>query len=179
MLFRSEYLFMNNYKISEYDSELLVNDKDISIFFEDVVKGREPKVVTSWITGEIFSYLKKEEKSIKEVNISPKKIGDLIDLIIDGTISNRQAKEVFDEYVRSDQDAKIFIEERGLVQLSDVDEIEQLIENVINDNPKMVNEYKNGKDRLFGFFVGQAMKLSKGKANPQVVNKILQKKLND
>ena len=170
---------MDDYKISEYDSELLVNDKDISIFFEEVVKGRESKVVTSWITGEIFSYLKKEEMSIKEANISAKKIGQLIDLIIDGTISNRQAKEVFDDYLKSDQDAKTFIGERGLVQLSDVDEIEQLIENVINNNPKMVDEYKNGKDRLFGFFVGQAMKLSKGKANPQVVNKILKKKLND
>ena len=171
--------FIDTYKISEYDAELLVNDRDISIFFEEVVKGRESKIVTSWITGEIFSYLKKEEISIKETDISPKKIGDLIDLITDGTISNRQAKEVFDDYLNSDQDAKSFIKKRGLVQLSDISEINLLVENVINDHSEKVGQYRNGKDRLFGFFVGQVMKISKGKANPKVVNEILQKKLNE
>ena len=107
----------------------------------------------------------------------PKKIANLLDFIISGKISNRQAKELFEPYLKSNLEAKDFIEKMGVEQVSDEGEIEGLINRVLQQNPKMVEDYKNGKDKLFGFFVGQVMKESKGKANPQIVNKILQDKL--
>ena len=100
-----------------------------------------------------------------------------MDFIISGKISNRQAKELFEHYLKSNLEAKDFIEKRGVEQVSDEGEIERLINRVLQENPKMVEDYKNGKDKLFGFFVGQVMKESKGKANPQIVNKILKVKL--
>ncbi len=169
--------FINKFKLSKYDAEVIVNDQDIAMFFEQTVTNRDPKIVTSWITVELFSYLKKNEKNIKDNKITPEKIGKLIDLIVDGTISNRQAKEIFEDYMKSDENAEEFVKKRGLIQLSNKDEIYQLIDTIILQNPKMVNDYKNGKDKLFGFFVGQVMKLSKGKANPKVVNELLKEKL--
>ena len=118
-------------------------------------------------------------KDMKNSGIAPEKIGSLIDLIVDEKISNRQAKEVFEEYMESSDDATIFIEKKGLVQLSDQSEIYNIIDKVLSDNPKMVDDYKNGKDKLFGFFIGQVMKISKGKANPKLVNELLVKRLKE
>ncbi len=169
--------FKNLFNLSEYDADLLSNDKETADFFEKVVIDRDPKIVTSWITGEFFSYLKKKDKTISNAEVSPNKLGELIDLISDGKISNRQAKEIFEDYIASSQSAQDFIKDKGLVQVSDESEIETLINRVLQENSKMVDEYNNGKERLFGFFVGQVMKVSKGKANPNVVNKLLKKKL--
>ena len=171
--------FMREFNLSSYDAEVIVNDQNTAFFFEKLVKGRDSKVVTNWITGEIFSYLKKINKDIKNAGIAPEKIGSLIDLIVDEKISNRQAKEVFEEYMESSDDATIFIEKKGLVQLSDPSEIYKLIDKVLSDNPKMVDDYKSGKDKLFGFFIGQIMKISKGKANPKIVNELLVKRLKE
>ena len=171
--------FMREFNLSSYDAEVIVNDQYTALFFEKLVKGRDSKVVTNWITGEIFSYLKKINKDMKNSEIAPEKIGSLIDLIVDEKISNRQAKEVFEEYMESSDDAAIFIEKKGLVQLSDQSEIFKLIDKVLSDNPKMVDDYKNGKDKLFGFFIGQIMKLSKGKANPKLVNELLVERLKE
>jgi aspartyl-tRNA(Asn)/glutamyl-tRNA(Gln) amidotransferase subunit B len=169
--------FMNEFKLSSYDAEVLVNDKETANFFEQVVANRDVKLVVSWITGELFSYLKINEKNILDCGVSSTKLGELIDLIADETISNRQAKEIFHDYLGSSQNAKTFVKEKGLVQVSDMGEIEKLANSVLQENPKMVDEYKQGKDKLFGFFVGQVMKVSKGKANPKIVNEILKKKL--
>ena len=171
--------FMREFNLSSYDAEVIVNDQNTAFFFEKLVKGRDSKVVTNWITGEIFSYLKKINKDFKNSGIAPEKIGSLIDLIVDEKISNRQAKEVFEEYMESSDDATIFIEKKGLVQLSDHSEIYKLIDKVLSDNPKMVDDYKSGKDKLFGFFIGQIMKISKGKANPKIVNELLVKRLKE
>ncbi len=171
--------FMREFNLSSYDAEVIVNDQSTALFFEKLVKGRDSKVVTNWITGEIFSYLKKINKDIKNAGIAPEKIGSLIDLIVDEKISNRQAKEVFEEYMESSDDATIFIEKKGLVQLSDPSEIYKLIDKVLSDNPKMVDDYKSGKDKLFGFFIGQIMKISKGKASPKIVNELLIKRLKE
>ncbi len=168
---------ISEFKISRYDAEVIVNDKETAIFFEEVVENRDAKIVTSWITGEMFSYLKKANKDLVNSSITTKKIGSLIDLIIDGTISNRQAKEIFEEYINSGDEIRYFVEKRGLIQLSDKDEIDKIISQVLQENSKMVEDYKNGKDKLFGFFIGQIMKVSKGKANPKIVNEILSKKL--
>ena len=156
-----------------------MNDKETANFFEEVVIDRDSKIVTSWITGEMFSYLKRTNKDFSNSGITPKKIGSLIDLIADGTISNRQAKEIFDEYISSKDEVRDFVEKRGLIQLSDKGEIDKIISQVLEENTKVVEDYKNGKDKLFGFFVGQVMKISKGKANPKVVNEILVKKLRE
>ena len=153
--------FVEIYKIKNYDAEILVEDNDVSIFFERVVIGRDPKIVVSWVTGELFSYLKKNDLLINESNIKPKKIGELLDLIIKGLISNRQAKEIFEEYLESEFSALEFVNKKGIKQVSDKSEIVNLINSVLQENPQMVNEYRNGKEKLFGFFVGQVMKVSK------------------
>jgi aspartyl-tRNA(Asn)/glutamyl-tRNA(Gln) amidotransferase subunit B len=169
--------FIEEFRISAYDAEILVTEKYVADFFEQIVKGRDPKIVISWLTVELFSYLKKKNISLEESKIDPKKISSLIDLIISNKISNRQAKEIFDEYLETDVNADTFIEKKGLVQISNESEIEDLVEKVLKENPKMLEQFKSGKEKLFGFFVGQVMKLSNGKANPKMVNETLKRKL--
>ena len=169
--------FIKLYKLKHYDAEILVSEKYIADFFEEVVVGRDPKLVLTWITGELFSYLNKKNVTLSNSGISSKKISEILDLIINGTLSNRMAKELFDELLNSDKDAAQVVKEKGLSQVSDEGQIIVMINEVLKKNPKMLAQYKSGKEKLFGFFVGQVMKLSKGKANPQIVNKILNSKL--
>jgi len=169
--------FISQYKLKEYDAEILVSEKDVSLFFEELVEGREPKLVVSWLTGELFAYLNKKNLTLKNSGVTVKKLADLIDLILDETLSNRQAKEIFEVYLDGKKSAKELISEKGLTQISNENEISDIVVSVLNKNPDVLEDYKSGKDRLFGFFVGQVMKLSKGKANPQIVNKILKEKL--
>ena len=164
--------FKEHYKLKDYDAEILVEDNFVSSFFEELVERRDSKIVVSWVTVELFSYLKKKDLQLQDSQIESKKVGDLLDLIIDGSISNRQAKEIFEEYLESDLQASQFIKEKGIKQVSNKSEIEALIKSVLQKNVEMVNDYKKGKDKLFGFFVGQVMKESKGKANPQLVNQV-------
>ena len=155
----------------------MTSERIVSEFFEKLVSDRDPKLVVSWLTVELFAFLNKNNLNLKDSNISVEKFGGLLDLIVDGIISNRQAKEIFDEFLKGDKDAKELINEKGLSQISDFNEIKKLIDIVIVQNKEMVIKYKSGKDRLFGFFVGQTMKLSKGKANPKLVNQILKEEL--
>ena len=169
--------FINEYSLSSYDANIIVSDKATSEYFEDVVKNRNPKLVTTWVTGELFSILNKKNLIIEDSPITSKQLGELVDNIENGKISNRQAKEVLEEMCESGKGALEIIDEKGLSQISDKNEIESLVDNVLNSNPENVKKYKNGKDKLFGFFVGEAMKLSKGKANPKIVNDLIKKKL--
>ena len=169
--------FINEYSLSSYDANIIVSDKATSEYFEDVVKNRNPKLVTTWVTGELFSILNKKNLIIEDSPITSKQLGELVDNIENGKISNRQAKEVLEEMCESGKGALEIIDEKGLSQISDENEIESLVDNVLNSNPENVKKYKNGKDKLFGFFVGEAMKLSKGKANPKIVNALIKKKL--
>ncbi len=169
--------FVNEYSLSSYDANIIVSDKATSEYFEDVVKNRNPKLVTTWVTGELFSILNKKNLIIEDSPITSKQLGELVDNIENGKISNRQAKEVLEEMCLSGKGALEIIDEKGLSQISDENEIESLVDNVLNSNPENVKKYKNGKDKLFGFFVGEAMKLSKGKANPKIVNDLIKKKL--
>ena len=169
--------FINEYSLSSYDANIIVSDKATSEYFEDVVKNRNPKLVTTWVTGELFSILNKKNLIIEDSPITSKQLGELVDNIENGKISNRQAKEVLEEMCLSGKGALEIIDEKGLSQISDENEIESLVDNVLNSNPENVKKYKNGKDKLFGFFVGEAMKLSKGKANPKIVNDLIKKKL--
>ena len=169
--------FINEYSLSSYDANIIVSDKATSEYFEDVVKNRNPKLVTTWVTGELFSILNKKNLIIEDSPITSKQLGELVDNIENGKISNRQAKEVLEEMCESGKGGLEIIDEKGLSQISDENEIESLVDNVLNSNPENVKKYKNGKDKLFGFFVGEAMKLSKGKANPKIVNDLIKKKL--
>ena len=135
------------------------------------------KISSNWITGELFALLNEKNLEITQSPISAKNLSKLINLIKDGTISGKIAKTVFEMMAEGNKNPIEIVKEKGLKQQSDPKELEKLIEKVINDNQDKVKEYKSGKEKLFGFFVGQAMKVSGGKANPQLVNEILKKKL--
>ena len=169
--------FLEKFNLSPYEANILVSEIETSKYFEEVIKDADVKLATNWITGELFSLLNTKNLEISKSPISAKNLSKLINLIKDGTISGKIAKTVFDLMADGDQNPQKIIEEKDLKQQSDPKELEKLIEKVITDNPEKVKEYKSGKEKLFGFFVGQIMKSSGGKANPQLVNDILKKKL--
>jgi aspartyl-tRNA(Asn)/glutamyl-tRNA(Gln) amidotransferase subunit B len=170
--------FVSEFNLSEYDASLLAADKDLADFFEEVAKvSNSPKLSANWIMGELSAELNKENLSINESKISSNKLGQLILRIEDGTISGKIAKEIFEKLWSSDKEVDEIIQSEGLEQVTDDKEIESIIDEVINNNPEQLEQYRSGKDRLFGFFVGQVMKASQGKANPKQVNDILRKKL--
>ena len=170
--------FIEKFNLSPYEANILVSDIETSKYFEDVSKNSDVKLATNWITGELFALLNNKSIEITESPITSENLAKLINLIKDGTISGKIAKTVFEIMADSGKDPKKIVEEKGLKQQSDPKELEKIIDKVISDNPKNVEAYKSGKDKLFGFFVGQVMKQSNGKANPQLVNEILKKKLN-
>ena len=169
--------FIDKFNLSPYEANILVSDIDTSKYFEDVSKNSDVKLATNWITGELFALLNNKSIEITESPITSENLAKLINLIKDGTISGKIAKNIFEIMADSGKDPKKIVEEKGLKQQSDPKELEKIIDKVISDNPKNVEAYKSGKDKLFGFFVGQVMKQSNGKANPQLVNEILKKKL--
>ena len=169
--------FIEKFNLSPYEANILVSDIETSKYFEEVIKNSDVKISTNWITGELFALLNEKNLEITQSPISSKNLSKLINLIKDGTISGKIAKSIFEIMAESDKDPQKIIDEKGLKQESDPKELEKLIDRVIKDNQEKVKEYKSGKDKLFGFFVGQAMKVSGGKANPQLVNEILKKKL--
>ena len=171
--------FINFYKISDYDAEVLTSDRRISEFFEEVAKNRSSKLSVSWVASELFAVLNKLNLNIENSPVSSSQLGELIDEIENGTISNRAAKEVFEEMCNSEKSVKDIIDEKGLVQISDTSEIEIFINKVLEDNPENVEKYKNGKTKLLGFFIGEVMKATKGKANPGLLNQIVKKKLDN
>ena len=149
----------------------------LSKYFETVIENSDVKLSSNLITGELFALLNEKNLEITQSPISAKNLSKLINLIKDGTISGKIAKTVFEMMAEGDKNPIDIVKEKGLKQQSDPKELEKLIEKVINENQDKVKEYKSGKEKLFGFFVGQAMKVSGGKANPQLVNEILKKKL--
>ena len=169
--------FIEKFNLSAYEANILVSDIETSKYFEEVIKNSDVKISTNWITGELFALLNDKNLEISKSPISAKNLSKLINLIKDGTISGKIAKSVFEIMATGDKNPVDIVEEKGLKQQSDPKELEKLIDKVINENPDKVKEYKSGKEKLFGFFVGQAMKDSGGKANPQLINDILKKKL--
>jgi len=169
--------FIEKFKLTPYEATILVSDIETSKYFEEVIDKSDIKLATNWITGELFALLNDKNLEITESPISSKNLSKLINLIKDGTISGKIAKTVFELMSDGDKNPVEVVKEKGLKQESDPKELEKLIEKVINENQDKVKEYKSGKEKLFGFFVGQAMKVSGGKANPQLVNEILKKKL--
>ena len=169
--------FIEKFKLSPYEANILVSDIETSNYFENVIKKSDVKLTTNWIIGELFAALNEKNLEITESPISAGNLSKLINLIKDGTISGKIAKTVFEQMMEGDKDPKKIVEEKGLKQESDPKALEALIDKVIDDNRDKATEYKSGKVKLFGFFVGQVMKVSGGKANPQLVNEILKKKL--
>ena len=169
--------FIEKFKLSPYEATILVSDNETSNYFENVIKKSDVKLATNWIIGELFAALNEKNLEITESPISAGNLSKLINLIKDGTISGKIAKTVFEHMMEGDKDPKKIVDEKGLKQESDPKALEALIDKVIDDNREKATEYKKGKVKLFGFFVGQVMKVSGGKANPQLVNEILKKKL--
>jgi aspartyl-tRNA(Asn)/glutamyl-tRNA(Gln) amidotransferase subunit B len=169
--------FIEKFKLSPYEATILVSDNETSNYFENVIKKSDVKLATNWIIGELFAALNEKNLEITESPISAGNLSKLINLIKDGTISGKIAKTVFENMMEGDKDPKKIVEEKGLKQESDPKALEALIDKVIDDNREKATEFKSGKVKLFGFFVGQVMKVSAGKANPQLVNEILKKKL--
>ena len=171
--------FIEQYKISEYDADVLTSDRLTSEYFENVAKNRNAKLVVSWVASELFAILNKLNLTIEKSPINSEQLGDLIDEIENGIISNRAAKEVFEEMCESSKSVKEIINDKGLVQISDTSEIEKFIDQVLIENPDNVQKYKEGKTKLLGFFIGEVMKATNGKANPGLLNQIVKKKLDN
>ena len=169
--------FINDYSLTAYEANVLVSEKEISDYFEEVVKTSDIKLAKNWIMGDLFASLNEKNISISQTPVTVKKMSQLIDSISSGVISGRTAKEVFEIMKESGEEPNKIIESKGLQQKSDPKELEKIIEKILTENNDKVEQYKSGKDKLFGFFVGQVMKISGGKANPQLVNQILKDKL--
>ncbi|HLD77146.1 MAG TPA: Asp-tRNA(Asn)/Glu-tRNA(Gln) amidotransferase subunit GatB [Rickettsiales bacterium] len=169
--------YMKELGISAYDANVLALDIDICHFFEKLIEKHEPKLCLTWLTVELLGRLNKLGIGILEAKIDTQKMIELLDLIKNGEISGKIAKDVLDFMIESGDSATKIVTDKGLKQVSDSGAIEKIIDNVLAANPDKVVDYKAGKDKLFGFFVGQIMKESKGQANPQIVNEILKKKL--
>ena len=171
--------FMSELGLPAYDAEVLVASRELAQYFEDVVAlFNQPKTVSNWVMGEVTRALNDDgNRSITDCPVTPALLADLLKLIEKGTISGKIAKTVFDEMYKSGKNPEAIVQEKGLVQVSDTGAIEAMVDEVLQKNEGQVAEYRNGKETLFGFFVGQVMKASKGKANPGVVNELLLKKL--
>ncbi|MCS5549240.1 MAG: Asp-tRNA(Asn)/Glu-tRNA(Gln) amidotransferase subunit GatB, partial [SAR86 cluster bacterium] len=175
-----EKRFIKEYKLSDYDANVLSVDPNLSNFFEEVVvRSRNPKLAANWIMGELSAFLNKENLSILETKVDSINLGNLLSRIEDSTISGKIAKEIFEEMWNSKKSPDEIIEEKGLKQVTDSSEIKKVINQVLDQNPSQLEQYKSGKVKLFGFFVGQVMKASRGKANPEQVNKLLEERLKE
>ncbi|HUW49870.1 MAG TPA: Asp-tRNA(Asn)/Glu-tRNA(Gln) amidotransferase subunit GatB [Sulfuricella sp.] len=171
--------FVSEYGLPAYDAGILTSARDLSAYFEDAVRdlGGEAKLAANWIIGDLSAHLNKEGLEIAASPISAPQLAGLLKRIVDGTISGKIAKEVFSAMWAGEGDADAIIDAKGLKQVSDSGAIEKLVDEIIAANPAQVAEYRGGKEKVFGFFVGLAMKASKGKANPAQLNEILKKKL--
>lgn len=170
--------FVSEYGLPDYDADLLTSEKPLADWFEETVKlGAPPKTASNWIMGELLRLLNENGIGIEQSPLAPAQLVEMLKLIENGTISGKIAKTVFEEMYRSKKPAETIIREKGLVQISNADELSAIIENIISSNPRETGRYRAGEEKLMGFFVGQVMKATKGKANPAIINELLKKKL--
>ena len=169
--------FIKDYNLSAYEANVLVSEKEISNYYEEVAKQSDKKLAATWMMGDLFAMLNDKGLSISQSPISSSNLAELIQSIKSGEISGRIAKEVFEIMIETGDNPKKIIESKGMKQQSDPKELEKMINEILEQNKDKVDQYKSGKDKLFGFFVGQVMKVSGGKANPQLANDILKKLL--
>ena len=170
--------FVRDYRLPEYDAAVLTEEKPVADYFEAVVKaGADAKQASNWVMGDVLRVLKEEKIEISAFPVKPEALAEMIQLISDGTISSKLAKTVFEEMRKTQKSAKQIVEEKGLVQITDTGAIERVVDEVLAANPKEVERYRQGEEKLIGFFVGQVMRATRGKANPQMVNQLLRQKL--
>jgi aspartyl-tRNA(Asn)/glutamyl-tRNA(Gln) amidotransferase subunit B len=173
--------FMREYKLPEYDARLLTTSPQVANYFEECVReygDREKgKVVSNWVMGEVLRVLKGDDLGIRNLTVTPRHLARMLKLIDAGVISGKIAKQVFEEMYQSGKTPEEIVKEKGLTQVADEGELGSVIEKVMAANPDLVQNYRSGKEKLFGFFVGEVMKETKGKANPKLVNELLKKKL--
>lgn len=169
---------IKEYKLPEYDAEILTSTKAMANYFEEAVRlFPDPKAVSNWMMGDLLRELKKDEREVDQCPVTPKHLASMLSMIQDGTISGKIAKEVFEEMYRSGDLPEKIVKEKGWIQILDTGEIEKAIDKVMEANPKLIEDYRNGKEKVFGFLVGEVMKETRGKANPKLVNELLRKKL--
>ena len=169
--------FVSLYKLSPYEAGVLADEQASADYFETVAKGRDAKLACNWVMGDLFGAPNKRGVDIAGLLVEAGDLGALLDLISDNTISGRIAKDVFAEMLDSGRQPGAIVEEKGLRQVTDTGEIEAAVDAILAKEAGKVAEYRSGKDKLFGFFVGQVMKATQGKANPGLVNELLKKKL--
>jgi len=170
--------FLSEYGLPEYDAELLTSEPALAKWYEDAVRaGGKPKAVSNWIMTELLRLLNEIGTDIENCPIRPEELAELLNLIEKGTISGKLAKTVFEEMFKTKKSAEIIVKEKGLFQITDIDAISRAVDEVIEKNPKEAERYKAGERKLLGFFVGEVMKLTKGKANPAQVNEEIKKRL--
>jgi len=170
--------FIQQYQIPEYDAEILTSSKVMANYFEESVRlFPEPKIVSNWMMGDLLRELKRDEREIDLCPVTPGHLTEMLSMIKEGTISGKIAKDVFEEMYRTGERPEKIVREKGWIQILDEGEIEKAVERVMGANTKQVEDYRKGKEKIFGFFVGEVMKQTKGKANPKLVNELLKKKL--
>jgi aspartyl-tRNA(Asn)/glutamyl-tRNA(Gln) amidotransferase subunit B len=170
--------FVSEYLLPPSDADLLVSEKSLADWYEEAVQlGGQPKAVANWVMGELMRLLNENDKSFEECPLKPGQLVEMLKLIDNGTISGKMAKSVFEEMYGTDKSPESIVREKGLVQISDSGEIEKAVDDIIAKHQKEAVRFRAGEEKLMGFFVGQIMKVTKGKANPQIVNELLKKKL--
>jgi aspartyl-tRNA(Asn)/glutamyl-tRNA(Gln) amidotransferase subunit B len=170
--------FVKEYQIPEYDAEILTSTKAMANYYEECVRlFPDPKTVSNWMMGDLLRELKRDDREVDQCPVAPKHLAGMLSMVRDGTISGKIAKDVFEEMYRTGEPPEKIVKEKGWVQILDTGEIDEAIEKVIQANPKLVKDYQSGKEKVFGFLVGEVMKQTKGKANPKLANELLKKKL--
>ena len=169
--------FIEAYGLTPYDASVLVAEKAAADFYETVAKGREPKFAANWVTGDFFAALNRLGRTIDQPPVSAEALGGLLDLIADNTINGRIAKDVFEAMIETGKDAATLVNEKGLRQVTDTAAIDAAVERILAANQDKVAEYRSGKEKLFGFFVGQTMKAMGGTGNPGLINETLRRRL--
>ena len=170
--------FIEKYQIPEYDAEILTSTKAMATYYEGCVRlFPEPKTVSNWMMGELLGELKHDDREIDQCPVTPPYLAEMLSMIKEGMISGKIAKDVFEEMYRTGEHPEKIVRDKGWIQILDEGEIEKAIERAMEANPTQVEDYRRGKEKIFGFFVGEVMKQTKGKANPKLVNELLKKKL--
>ncbi|WP_279083632.1 Asp-tRNA(Asn)/Glu-tRNA(Gln) amidotransferase subunit GatB [Lactobacillus apis] len=170
--------YVNEFGLKEYDANVLLQTKESSDFFDrTVAAGADPQLAANWMNTQVNGYLNDNRVELADIKLTPENLAAMIKLIKDGTISSKIAKKVFAETIANGTDPKKYVEDQGMVQLSDTSVLEPMVKEVVDNNPQSVEDFKNGKDRAIGFLVGQIMKQTRGKANPKVINQLLNDEL--
>lgn len=170
-------IYTDKYGLSRYDATILVRDKNIALYFEECLKNCDPKLASNWITGIILSHLNKYDLTINDIYITPSMLSSLINLVSTGEISIKQGKEVLYEALDSNKDPLTIVKEKGIKQMSNNDELKNIVKSVVDNYPEVVSQYKSGITKVIDYLVGQVMKQTKGQANPDLTMKLMKEEI--